>query len=117
MPYIDANHSFVESYLKENLPEVGYTRAEGTFLSWLHFDEIMDAVGVVEKSAASQNTPTPMTETEVFESWLVENSGVQLNDGEGYGKGSERCMRMNIGCSRQVLRTALDNMAGAIKRI
>lgn len=117
LPYIDGNHSFVENYLRENLPEVGYTKAQGTFLSWLHFDGIMDAVGVVEKAAASAGTDTPMTETEVFEQWLVDNAGVQLNDGEGYGKGSKRCMRMNIGTSRATLRRALERMSEAIRKV
>ncbi len=117
LAYIDGNHTYVENFLKKNLSEVGYTRAEGTFLSWLHFDGIMEEVGVVEKSAASQMTDTPMSETQVFEKWLVDNSGVQLNDGEGYGKGSKRCMRMNIGCSRQVLDMALTGMAEAIRKI
>jgi len=117
LPYIDGNHQYVEDFLKENLPQVGYTKAEGTFLSWLHFDGIMDEVGVVEKSAASQMTNNPMTETQAFEAWLVENSGVQLNDGEGYGKGSKRCMRMNIGCSRQMLSKALHNIAEAVSSV
>jgi len=117
LPYIDDNHRFVESYLTENLPQVTYTKAQGTFLTWLHFDDVMDAVGVVEKSAASQDTDKPMTETEVFEAWLVDNAGVQLNAGESYGKGSRRCMRMNIGASRSVIAQALDNMAQVIKRV
>jgi cystathionine beta-lyase len=117
LSYLDGNHTFVENFLKEKLPEVGYTKSEGTFLSWLHFDGIMEAVGVVEKSAASQMTDKPMTETQAFEAWLVENSGVQLNDGEGYGKGSQRCMRMNIGCSRQTLNMALSNVAEAVRNI
>ncbi len=115
--YLDDNHQYVEDFLKENLPQVGYTRAEGTFLSWLHFNDIMDRVGVVKKSAASRMTEKPMKETEVFEAWLVENSGVQLNDGEGYGKGSKRCMRMNVGCSRQMLKAALNRIAGAISNV
>jgi len=117
LPYIDANHRFVESFLIENLPQVGYTKAEGTFLSWLHFGEIMDAAGVPEISAASQNTDNPMSETQAFEWWLVEHAGVQLNDGEGYGKGGERCMRMNIGTPRQQIATAMNNMAEAINNI
>jgi cystathionine beta-lyase len=117
LPYLDGNHQYVEDFLQENLPQVGYTRSQGTFLSWLHFGDIMDEVGVVEKSAASQNTNNPMTETEAFEAWLVDNSGVQLNDGEGYGKGGNRCMRMNIGCSRQMLSKALNQMAEAISNV
>ncbi len=115
--YIDDNHQYVEDFLKENLPQVGYTRAEGTFLSWLHFNDIMDRAGVVERSAASQMTNKPMTETQAFEAWLVENSGVQLNEGEGYGKGGERCMRMNIGCSRQVLGQALRQIKQAVSKV
>jgi cystathionine beta-lyase len=115
--YLDGNHQFVEDFLQENLPQVGYTKSQGTFLSWLHFDDIMDEVGVVEKSAASQMTDHPMTETQAFEQWLVNNSGVQLNDGEGYGKGSQRCMRMNIGCSRRMLNMALSRMAETIGNI
>ena len=115
--YLDDNHTYVEDFLKENLPQVGYTKSEGTFLSWLHFDDIMDEVGVVEKSAASQLTDKPLTETQVFEAWLVENSGIQLNDGEGYGKGSNRCMRMNIGCSRQILGEALNDIAETVSNV
>jgi len=115
--YLDDNHTFVENFVRDNLPGVRYTKSEGTFLSWLHFDEIMDAVGVVERSRASQMTDQSMTETQAFEAWLVDNSGVQLNDGEGYGKGSQRCMRMNIGCSRKMLNFAMSSVAEAIQKI
>ena len=33
LPYLDANHAFTENYLREQLPMVGYTPAEGT-LPW-----------------------------------------------------------------------------------
>jgi len=115
--YIDDNHTFVENYIKENMPEVGYTKAQGTFLCWLHFDGIMEKTGVVEKSVASQMTDNPMTASNLFEDWLVEHSGVQLNDGEGYGKGGERCMRMNVGCSRKVLGMALSSIKDAIRSV
>ena len=116
LPYLDDNHTYVEDFIKENMPQVGYTKAQGTFLSWLHFDGIMEQIGTAEKSAASQMTDNPMTESQVFESWLVDNSGVQLNDGQGYGKGGEHCMRMNIGCSREVLGTALKGIASALRK-
>ena len=115
--YLDGNHQFVEDYIKENMPEVEYTRAQGTFLSWLRFNDIMDKVGVVEKAAASKMTDTPKSETQVFEDWLVDNAGVQLNNGNSYGKGGERCMRMNVGCSRQVLGDALGRIKNAVQRV
>jgi cystathionine beta-lyase len=115
--YLDGNHQFVEDFLTENLPEVGYTKAQGTFLSWLHFDGIMEATGSVAASERSQMSDNPMTPSQAFEEWLVKHSGVQLNNGQGYGKGGERCMRMNIGCSRKVLNMALNNMTDAIKKV
>ena len=115
--YLDANHQFVEDYIKENMPQVGYTRAQGTFLSWLHFDDTMERIGAVEKSVASQMTDNPLTPSQVFEDWLVEKSGIQLNDGQGYGKGGESCMRMNIGCSRRVLNEALSGIRDAVRSV
>ena len=35
----------------------------------------------------------------------------------GYGKGGKRCMRMNIGCSRQMLSKALNQIAEAISNV
>jgi cystathionine beta-lyase len=107
LAYIDGNHTFVEDYIRENMPEVGYTKAQGTFLSWLHFDNTMEKLGIVEAAAASQKTDRPTTASILFEDWLVENSGIQLNDGEGYGKGGEHCMRMNIGCSLSSIKEAI----------
>ena len=115
--YLDGNHQFVEDFIAEKMPRVRYTKAQGTFLSWLHFDDVMDDAGVVEASIASQAYDAPLTETQAFQDWMVENAGVQLNNGESYGKGGERCMRMNIGCSRQVLNGALTSMANAINSI
>ena len=115
--YLDGNHQFVEDYIKENMPEVGYTRSQGTFLSWLHFDDTMEKIGAVEKSAASQMTDKPLTPSEVFEDWLVDQSGIQLNDGQGYGKGGESCMRMNIGCSRKILNEALRGIRDAVRSV
>jgi cystathionine beta-lyase len=115
--YLDGNHQFVEDYIKENMPEVGYTKAQGTFLGWLHFDGIMEKTGVVEKSVASQMTDKPRTASSLFEDWLVDNSGIQLNNGQSYGKGGERCMRMNVGCSRKVLNVALSSIKEAIRSV
>ena len=115
--YLDGNHQFVEDYIKENIPEIGYTKSQGTFLSWLHFDGIMEATGSVKKAEASQITDDPKVASLVFQDWLVENSGVQLNSGRGYGNGGDRCMRMNVGCSRKVLNEALGRIKEAVRKV
>ena len=53
----------------------------------------------------------------MFEAWLAETCGVQLNEGMDYGLGGERCMRMNIGTSRQLIELALNNIRDAVRSV
>ncbi len=48
---------------------------------------------------------------------LAGRCGVQLNEGMDYGKGGERCMRMNIGTSRQLIKLALENITEAVRSV
>ena len=107
--YLDDNHKFVESYIAANMPSVGYTRPEGTYLSWLDFSQTMDAIGAAEKAAEKDVTP------EVYmQDWLVMKSGVYLNPGSNYGLGGPGNMRFNLGSSRRVVKAALDELAKAV---
>lgn len=108
--YIDDNHSFAESYIAKNMPSVGYNRPEGTYLTWLDFSETMDAIGAVDK-AAEHEMATP---EHYMQDWLVMNSGVYLNPGSSFGKGSAGKMRFNVGSSRKIVKAALDAMAEAV---
>ncbi len=117
MPYIDANHDFVESYIKEHMPLVDYTKAQGTYLAWLDVSKVIDAIGARKMAAASEKTDTPMTTEEIVEKWFVDNSGVQLNAGTKYGTGGEGHMRMNLGSSRSVIKQALDSMTNAMDKV
>lgn len=109
LPYIDDNHTFIEQYVAKNMPTVGYNRPEGTYLSWLDFSKTMDAIGAADK-AAEKGVATEV----YFQDWLVMNSGVYLNAGDGYGKGGPGNMRFNLGSSRKVVKEALDLLAGAV---
>ncbi|MGH9335411.1 MAG: MalY/PatB family protein, partial [Vicinamibacteria bacterium] len=40
LPYIDGNHDFVEGYLREKVPLVKYTKAQGTYLAWLDASQV-----------------------------------------------------------------------------
>lgn len=119
--YIDGNHDLAESYIKEKIPLVRYTKAQGTYLAWLDVSAVLDRIGAKEAAAketamqdASEREVTP---TRYFEKWLVERAGVQLNPGDSYGTGGEAHMRMNLGTSRRNIQKALDNMAAALANI
>ncbi len=111
--YIDDNHALVEAFVAEHMPTVGNTRNEGTFMTFLDFSRTMAAIGADELYAA-HDMATP---EHYFRDWLVKGTGVFLNTGSDYGAGGEGHMRMNIASSRQVLRGALDAMAGAVNAV
>ncbi|HXV65262.1 MAG TPA: aminotransferase class I/II-fold pyridoxal phosphate-dependent enzyme [Vicinamibacteria bacterium] len=116
--YIDGNHAFVENYIKDNMPLVQYTKAEGTYLAWLDVGQVIDRIDAKKKAAeASKTADTPVTPTTIVEKWFVENAKVQLNPGASYGTGGEDHMRMNLGTSRKLIELALDNMAAALKNV
>ncbi len=116
--YLDGNHDFVEQYLRERIPQIRYTKAQGTYLAWLEVGQIADAIGAVEKAAAATEAEgaTVSPETIVVR-WLVENAGVYTNAGSSYGPGGENHLRMNLGTSRRLIQLALDNIAEAVSEL
>ncbi len=111
--YIDDNHTFVENYVEQHMPDVGYTRNEGTFMTFLDFSRVMKRIGA-EEMAAKQGDDTA---EEYFQDWLTHQSGVYLNPGSSYGGGGEGRMRMNVASSRRVLREACEAMAAAVRSV
>jgi cystathionine beta-lyase len=112
LPYVDDNHTFVEQYVKKNIPNVGYIKAEGTYMTWLDFSKVMDSIGA-EEMAAAKGKPTEI----FFQDWLVEQSGVYLNPGNTYGSGGPGNMRFNLGSSRVVVKEALEHLADAMRKV
>ena len=108
----------MEQYLRERIPQIRYTKAQGTYLAWLEVGQIADAIGAVEKAAAATEAEgaTVSPETIVVR-WLVENAGVYTNAGSSYGPGGENHLRMNLGTSRRLIQLALDNIAEAVSEL
>ncbi len=112
LPYIDANHAFTEEFVNKHMPTVKFKRAEGTFLTFMDFSQVMDAIGAAEMAEA-HGFRSP---EHYFQNWLVDKSGVLLNPGASYGAGSEGHMRMNVASARVVLEDALQAMADTIRQ-
>lgn len=93
--YIQGNVDFVDSYLKENIPQVKAIIPQASFLVWLDFSGL------------------GLTDDEV-EELLVKKAKIGLNPGRSFGKGGEGFHRLNIGHSRLQLKQALDNLKNAI---
>jgi cystathionine beta-lyase len=118
LPYIDGNHDFVEAYVREKIPLVKYTKAQGTYLAWLDVSQVVDRIGAKEKAAeASKTAPKPVTPEMIVQKWLAENAKVVMTPGAEYGTGGAGHMRMNLGTSRRLIQLALDNMARALQTL
>jgi cystathionine beta-lyase len=118
MPYIDCNHEFVESYAREKMPLVDYTKAQGTYLAWLDVSKLADKIDAKGKAdAASKTSERPVSPEVIVQSWFVDNAHVYMNAGSNYGTGGEGHMRMNLGTSRKLIKLAMDNMAAAMDKL
>lgn len=111
--YIDGSHTMLENYIKQHMPTVGYTRNEGTFMTFLDFSKTMESIGAQEQYK-SHGKESP---EHYFRDWLVYNSGVYLNPGSDYGTGGAGHMRMNIASSRILLQEVFDAMASAVNKV
>jgi len=90
--YIEANRDFLYRYLAENLPQIGISPIEGTYLAWLDCRQLSPLTG-----------PLPGK-------FFLEQARVALNEGASFGKGGEGFVRLNFGCPRVILAQALERM-------
>jgi cystathionine beta-lyase len=93
--YLEANRNFLARYVAENLPGVKMRRPEGTYLAWLD----------------CRQAGIPCSPGQFF----LRQAHVALNEGHTFGKGGEGFVRLNFGCPRPTLRTALERMQAALQ--
>jgi cystathionine beta-lyase len=118
LPYLDANHVFAETTIREKMPLVRYTKAQGTYLAWLDVSQVVDRIGAKAKAAeASKTSEKPVTPEMIFQKWLAENAKVVVTPGPEYGTGGEGHVRMNLGTSRKLIELALNNMSSALAKL
>ena len=101
LPYIDANHDLAATYIKDNVPHVKYSKAQGTYLSWIDVSEVAKRIDPDQS----------------IQRWFAENARIALNAGGSYGLGGEGHMRMNIASPRPLIQRALENMAEALVKL
>jgi len=92
--YLTSNRDFLVRYVQENLPGIVTTRPEATFLAWMDCREC----------GLDQNPYR----------FFLDNARVALNNGEMFGAGGEGFVRLNYGCSRELLEEALERMRRAL---
>ena len=110
---IDRTQSFVESFVRSNVPLVRVVKPEGTYLSWLDVREALGKVGETGSDALN-DASTPEV---VFQRYLVEHANIHINPGSNYGLGGDGRMRMNVATSRQLVELALNNLSETLAKV
>ncbi len=91
LSYIEANISFLENFLKQNIPPIKAIRPQASFLVF------MDCRALGLKHAELLDL-------------FIDKAKLALNDGAIFGKEGEGFMRINAACPRSVLGKALNQL-------
>lgn len=94
--YLDANRRLLGDLLAEQLPEIGYTEPEGTYLAWLD----CRGLGLGDHPAE----------------FFLEHAGVALTDGTECGEAGAGFARYNFATPRPILEETVARMARAVHR-
>lgn len=96
--YIEGNVKFAQKYISENIPQVKFSKTEGTYLLWLDFRALN------------------LSQEDLIK-FIVNEARLALNDGSTFGEEGIGYMRMNIGCPRSVLEKALEQLKEAVDNL
>ena len=93
--YIQGNVNYIVEFLEKNVPQIKPMIPQASFLIWL------DCAGLEMNSHQLQ-------------AFMVKEARLGLNKGTTFGPGGEQHLRLNIGCSREVLKQAMEQLKSAI---
>merc|ERR1712079_958490 len=85
----------VEAFVEKHIREVKVWRPQATFLMWLDFG----ALGMTNEDVQA----------------MLVKGGVCLSSGQSFGDDAQAFQRLNIACSRTVLREALERIETAVR--
>ena len=98
LDYVEGNIEYVITFCKERIPQIRPLRPQASFLIWMDCRSLnLDHDSLINL--------------------FVEQAGLALNDGEMFSPGGEGHMRLNVGTSRSVLKSALTRLETAVKAI
>ena len=92
------NFDFIESYCRENIPQIKPNVPDATYLVWLDCRQM----GM---------------ENEELRKFMIEKAGLGLNEGWSFGRSLSGYMRLNAACPRPVLERALKQLKKAVDDI
>lgn len=96
MEYLAGNISFMQEYIKNELPQLRMIPPEGTYLVWVDFRSL----GLTEPQ---------------LEELIVKKANLWLDSGAIFGKVGEGFQRFNVACPKSTLQQALVQLKKAVE--
>lgn len=96
--YLENNVLFAMEYISKNIPQIKFTKPEGTYLLWLNCSELN------------------LTQDELVD-FFVNKANLALNNGTTFGTEGEGYMRMNLATPKSVLEQALKQLKNAVDNL
>ena len=93
--YIKSNIDFMDSYLKENIPQIKMIYPEATYLVWVDFGDL----GLTDNQ---------------LEELVVKKANLWLDSGRIFGTAGKGFQRFNVACPRKILHQALKQLKKAV---
>jgi cysteine-S-conjugate beta-lyase len=94
MDILEGNRDFVVDFVQRRLPQIKIHSPEATYLAWLDCRELDLEEGPYQ--------------------FFLKKAKVALNCGDDFGDGGQGFVRLNFGCSREILTEALERMEKAL---
>jgi cystathionine beta-lyase len=96
LDYLQVNRDVLVNYVNAELPGIRISAPEGTFLGWL--------------DCSATNIEDPAHH-------FLEHAKVALNPGSWFGNNFQKFARINFGCPRETLLTALSRIKGSLVQV
>ena len=96
--YLTANRDELVEQISSRLPGISVSVPQATYLAWLDCSDLV-ASGRIKTSPFQ---------------FFLEKARVALNDGALFGEGGQGCVRLNFGCPRSTMQSALERMQAAL---
>ena len=98
LDYLIGNIQLIDDYINTRIPGIRLIKPEGTYLAWLDCRELP-------------------VENDRINRFMVEKAGVGMNEGSTFGENGKGFQRLNFGCPRKTLKTALEKIEQAVSEI
>lgn len=113
--YLKENADYIREYLKDRIPELKLANGNASFVTFIDCSEIYEKAK--ERVLSNPDKYAFGKDAGVLSLFFGVDGGVAMNDGTWFGEQYKDFVRINYGCSRKMLKKALEGIEKAVKSL